>query len=111
MALGGVAGGSKYICQGILFKVALDVRGIYGGDHNAMKAAGTPISNLNLFSLLYYIELWSVGHELKGLISFYNCQIEGLNVPLMAIIHYKGITSSLFRRFLPLFSFKLIIYS
>jgi len=39
--LGGVAGGSKYICQGILFKVALDVRGIYGGDHNAMKAAGS----------------------------------------------------------------------
>lgn len=67
--LGGVAGGDKYICQGILFKVALDSRGIYGGDHNAMKAAG---------------------HELKGLMSYFNCQVEGLNVPLMAIIEYKG---------------------
>jgi len=28
------------MCQGILFKFALDIAGIYGGDHFAMKAAG-----------------------------------------------------------------------
>eukprot|EP01125_Pyxidicula_operculata_P011795 TRINITY_DN385_c1_g1_i1.p1 TRINITY_DN385_c1_g1~~TRINITY_DN385_c1_g1_i1.p1 ORF type:complete len:1249 (+),score=314.60 TRINITY_DN385_c1_g1_i1:1159-4905(+) len=67
--LGGVAGGDKYICQGILFKFALDLAGIYGGDQNAMKAAG---------------------HELKGLMCFYNCQIPELNVPLMALIDYRG---------------------
>jgi len=32
--------GSKYIAQGILFKFALDKHDMYGGDANAMKAAG-----------------------------------------------------------------------
>ena len=31
--LGGVAGGEKYICQGILFKFAVDHAGIYGGTY------------------------------------------------------------------------------
>lgn len=68
----------KYICQNILFKFALDFEirpglWMYGGDvrsdENAMKAAA---------------------HELKGLISYYSCNIEGLHFPLMALIDYKG---------------------
>jgi hypothetical protein len=36
MAVGGQAGGEKYIVQGIFFKFALDLFGIYGGDEYAM---------------------------------------------------------------------------
>ncbi|EFA85283.1 Histidine kinase A [Heterostelium album PN500] len=67
--IGGVAGGHKYIALGILFKLALDSQGLYVGDQNAMKAAG---------------------HELKGLMSYYNARVEGLHHPLMALIDYRG---------------------
>ncbi|ELR11467.1 uncharacterized protein ACA1_122080 [Acanthamoeba castellanii str. Neff] len=69
VAAGGQAGGEKYIVQGIFFKFALDIFGIYGGDEYAMKAAS---------------------HDLKGLIHYYSCQIPGLHVPLMALIDYLG---------------------
>ncbi|GAM26590.1 hypothetical protein SAMD00019534_097650 [Acytostelium subglobosum LB1] len=67
--IGGVAGGHKYIALGILFKLALDSQGLYVGDQNAMKAAG---------------------HELKGLMSYYNARVDGLHHPLMALIDYRG---------------------
>jgi hypothetical protein len=58
VTVGGRAGGDKYIVLNILFKFALDTEGIYGNnDEAAMKAAG---------------------HELLGLMSYYNCQIPGL---------------------------------
>lgn len=65
----GYAGGAKYRCHGILFKFALDFHGLYGGDEYAMKAAG---------------------HELNGLMYYYNCEIPQLNVPLMCLIDYRG---------------------
>ncbi len=40
VAIGGVAGGLKYIAHNIIFKFAVDDRGIYGGDEYAMLAAG-----------------------------------------------------------------------
>eukprot|EP01125_Pyxidicula_operculata_P001241 TRINITY_DN1115_c1_g3_i3.p1 TRINITY_DN1115_c1_g3~~TRINITY_DN1115_c1_g3_i3.p1 ORF type:complete len:317 (-),score=65.04 TRINITY_DN1115_c1_g3_i3:91-1041(-) len=75
--VGGIAGGQKYICQGILFKFATDVKHkdnwIYGGtsqnDEKAMKAAN---------------------NELKGLMSYFSCNLEGLHFPLFALIHYRG---------------------
>ena len=67
--IGGIAGGLKFICQGILFKFAIDYSGIYGGDENAMKAAS---------------------HELKGLTNYYHCGVNELHVPLMAYIDYRG---------------------
>jgi len=66
---GGVAGGEKYIIRNILFKFALDVKGLYKGDANAAKAAG---------------------HELKGVMSFHNCFLKNFHLPLMAIIDYRG---------------------
>ena len=66
---GGIMGGEKYLCQGIFFKFALDRDDNYEGDHNAMKSAG---------------------HELKSLINIYNCGIQDLFLPLMAIVDYKG---------------------
>eukprot|EP01117_Protostelium_nocturnum_P004713 TRINITY_DN1709_c0_g1_i1.p1 TRINITY_DN1709_c0_g1~~TRINITY_DN1709_c0_g1_i1.p1 ORF type:complete len:1608 (-),score=618.00 TRINITY_DN1709_c0_g1_i1:52-4875(-) len=69
VSVGGVAGGQKYIVCGILFKFCIDQFGLYGGDHNAMKAAS---------------------HELKGLQQYYYCGIPELRVPLMAFIDYRG---------------------
>lgn len=69
VSIGGIAGGEKYIVQNILFKFALDLQGIYGGDENAQKAAG---------------------HELKGLGHYWLSEVEGLNFPLMAVVKYCG---------------------
>ena len=55
--LGGVAGGEKYIVHNILFKFAVDSYSILGSDYAALKVAG---------------------NELKGLISYFNCQITDL---------------------------------
>lgn len=65
--VGGHAGGQKYIYHGILFKFATDWLRLYGSDEYAMKAAGL---------------------ELKGAMRYYLC--EGLSVPLMALIDYRG---------------------
>jgi hypothetical protein len=79
--VGGIAGGTKYIAQGILFKLVVDEvrthghynklttqRKLYHGDHWAMKAASA---------------------ELKGVMSYGNCKIPNLVTPLMAIIDYR----------------------
>lgn len=83
VALGGQAGGSKFIVQGILFKYALDVKigegskrekWLYGGkrrdDAAAMKAAS---------------------NELLGLSSFIKCNsTNNIRFPMMALIDYCG---------------------
>lgn len=69
VSIGGIAGGEKYIVQGILFKFAIDIQGIYGGEENAQKAAG---------------------HELKGLGHYWLSNVQDLNFPLMAIVNYCG---------------------
>ena len=69
VALGGQAGGEKYVAQGILFKFATDWRGLYGGDESAAKAAS---------------------HELRGLIHVHQCRVRDLHTPLMALIDYHG---------------------
>jgi hypothetical protein len=61
--VGGIAGGQKYVVSGILFKFAIDNHGLYGGDENAMKAAG---------------------HDLKGLQNYFHTNIPGLHVPLVS---------------------------
>lgn len=78
-ALGGLAGGTKYVVQNIMFKFVLDFElkpglWMYGtgdqrSDENAMKSAS---------------------HELKGLMSWYSCNIRGLCFPLQALVDYKG---------------------
>jgi len=87
IAVGGQAGGEKYIVQGIFFKFALDIFGIYGGDEYAMYA------RCHLYAsvlLLVSDGLRSIrkaaSHDLKGLINYYSCDIPGLHVPLMACI-------------------------
>jgi hypothetical protein len=49
------------VCQNILFKFALDSSGLYGSDEAAMKSAS---------------------NELKGLMSYYNLQLDAICFPL-----------------------------
>ncbi|KAH3755977.1 Histidine kinase A [Pelomyxa schiedti] len=65
----GVAGGAKYLIDGIFFKFATDLHGLYGGDEFAMKAAG---------------------HELLSITEILNCNIPKLCVPLVALIDFCG---------------------
>lgn len=68
-AMGGIVGGDKYIVNNILFKFAVDSHGLYGSDYAASKVAG---------------------HELKGLLAYFNLGIRDLCLPLMALIDYRG---------------------
>lgn len=69
--VGGVAGGTKYIAQRIMFKLAIDKDGFFGGsnDYAAAKVAG---------------------HELKGLQAYMNTGVKELHYPLMALVDYRG---------------------
>lgn len=49
VGVGGIAGGDKYIVQNILFKFAVDSKGLYGSDQLAMKVAGHDV-NINFNS-------------------------------------------------------------
>lgn len=68
-SMGGQAGGTKYVVNAILFKLAVDSSGLYRGDHFAQKAAG---------------------HELKSLAAYFDCRIPGLHVPLTCLVDYRG---------------------
>eukprot|EP01124_Arcella_intermedia_P008888 TRINITY_DN15696_c0_g1_i1.p1 TRINITY_DN15696_c0_g1~~TRINITY_DN15696_c0_g1_i1.p1 ORF type:complete len:1232 (+),score=311.07 TRINITY_DN15696_c0_g1_i1:15-3710(+) len=74
----GVAGGSKYLVQDIFFKFSLDSdlgsgRWLYGksqrNDEKAMKSAKS---------------------ELKGASSLFRCNLQGIRLPLLAVIYYRG---------------------
>ena len=70
---GGIAGGEKYLHNGIFFKFVYDINKIYGGDEFAMKVA-----RIELNGLRYYFNFIN---QHSG------C---GLGVSLMAVIDYKG---------------------
>lgn len=67
----GTAGGDKYLVDGILFKFAVDSKGIYGSDELAAKEAG---------------------HQLRALCSLMNCvnQSNEIRFPLLVLIDYRG---------------------
>ncbi|ELR12268.1 uncharacterized protein ACA1_372570 [Acanthamoeba castellanii str. Neff] len=78
--VGGVAGGRKYIVQGILFKFCLDplvskkpMTWLYGGDRPDDDAA-----------------IKAAGLELQGLCTSTTATITSLHHPLIALIDYKG---------------------
>jgi len=68
--LGGIAGGEKFIKGSILYKFALDHEGIYGGHEYAMKTAAA---------------------ELRGVMALQECRVADLYLPLMALVHYRGV--------------------
>eukprot|EP01103_Thecamoeba_quadrilineata_P012142 TRINITY_DN3060_c0_g1_i2.p1 TRINITY_DN3060_c0_g1~~TRINITY_DN3060_c0_g1_i2.p1 ORF type:complete len:601 (+),score=88.67 TRINITY_DN3060_c0_g1_i2:86-1888(+) len=65
----GFAGGEKYFIHNIMFKFSFDFKGLYGSDYASAKVAG---------------------HDLKGLISYLNCWVKGMSLPLMALVDYRG---------------------
>jgi len=68
-SLPGIIGGEKFMVHNILFKFAVDHKNIYGSDYSAAKAAG---------------------NELRGLMCYFNASIPDINVPLMALVDYRG---------------------
>jgi hypothetical protein len=89
-----VAGGSKFICRGILFKFYRDVQlssasssdsaplWLYGGihrcDEKAMKSARNELKGLS-----FHRELLNEFSYGLGLLMYYQCDMEGVNFPLM----------------------------
>jgi hypothetical protein len=67
--MGGVAGGDKYMCDGLFIKFVHDDRNIYGGDAFAHRAAR---------------------HELKGAEAYRATNIPGLHTALMLIADHCG---------------------
>ena len=68
--LGGIAGGDKFVCHGILFKLAKGSKGPYrNDDENAAKA---------------------MGNDLRGANQLFGCEEAGLSFALQAIVDYKG---------------------
>eukprot|EP01124_Arcella_intermedia_P002084 TRINITY_DN11144_c0_g1_i2.p1 TRINITY_DN11144_c0_g1~~TRINITY_DN11144_c0_g1_i2.p1 ORF type:complete len:888 (+),score=212.48 TRINITY_DN11144_c0_g1_i2:141-2804(+) len=66
----GIAGGEKYCYSGIFFKLAIDHKSIYGGDHFSMKAAG---------------------HEIKAFNELLHCpSIGNIHFPAMIVIDFFG---------------------
>ena len=72
---GGIAGGTKYFHEGIIFKFAVDDNGLYErNDEFIMKTAA---------------------HELYGLMSLIECNVPGLHFPLLALIGNAGKVQSM----------------
>ena len=81
---GGVAGGEKYICQSIFFKMVTDVLISPPGREPAAWLYGGPTRNDTA-------AMKGAGQDLQGLISFYNvAEYEDVHFPLMALIDYHG---------------------
>ncbi len=68
-SLGGFAGGEKFECGGIIFKFAVDDRGMYGSDEAAMRAAA---------------------RDLLGVATLFPFHAIGLRVPLMCVVDHLG---------------------
>ena len=69
-AVGGVAGGKKYLWRDILFKLVDGTQGPYERDHEAASKA--------------------MGHEMKSVNQYYRCTMVDIHVALQALIDYKG---------------------
>jgi GTPase SAR1 family protein len=70
--LGGRAGGTKYKHRGVVFKFAVDSESMFGGND--------------------YISSKVAGHELKGLLAYYQCAASGIQIslPMCALLDYLG---------------------
>lgn len=73
VSIGGVAGGEKYIYEGIFFKFSIDLLDLYGSDEFAMKAAGHEMSGANAY-----------------LSTILSKQVTNLAVPLMCLVIKKN---------------------
>lgn len=77
-SVGGIAGGRKYIVQGILFKIALDTQ-VYG---QTWMYGGKKPSNTKAMK--------AFSHELKGVEYYMQAPVSEIHYPLLARIDFKG---------------------
>jgi hypothetical protein len=68
-SVGGIAGGPKFIENGIFVKLSCDWKGLYGGDSWAIKSASK---------------------ELLGVETYLDLRIKNLHFPLLALVQYRG---------------------
>jgi hypothetical protein len=67
--MGGIAGGVKYLEQGIFIKLSCDWKGLYGGDTFSIKSASK---------------------ELLAVETYLDLRIQDLHFPLVALVLYRG---------------------
>lgn len=70
----------------------MDSNNFFGSDDAAAKLAGKIMRPLQL---VHDLITYRAGHELKGVMAYYNCHLSGLHTPMTAIIDYRGFASSL----------------
>eukprot|EP00029_Vermamoeba_vermiformis_P005306 TRINITY_DN1805_c0_g1_i1.p1 TRINITY_DN1805_c0_g1~~TRINITY_DN1805_c0_g1_i1.p1 ORF type:complete len:772 (-),score=122.44 TRINITY_DN1805_c0_g1_i1:14-2329(-) len=80
--VGGIAGGDKYIADGIFFKFSTDSIGIYQGELNAAKAAGLELRNLDSMMSMHHP---GVSFPLLAVFDFY-----GYRVTCMSLLPVSG---------------------
>lgn len=71
-----------------MFKFAVDSHSIYGGDRWAAKAAGYLIPEFGRFSSSFFIVYFRL--ELLGFSTYFNANIPGLSLPLVAVVDFMG---------------------
>jgi len=81
MRLGGVAGGTKYIVRGILFKLAIDPQ-IGHGNRKSYVYGGATRN--------YEYAAKAAGHELKGAINMHKYYSKDIYVPMQALVDFHG---------------------
>jgi hypothetical protein len=80
--VGGIAGGDKYITDGIFFKFSTDNIGIYQGELNAAKAAGLELRSLDSMMSMNHV---GVSFPLLAVFDFY-----GYRVTCMSLLPVSG---------------------
>lgn len=90
-----MAGGEKYLVEGIFFKFAIDAFGVYGGDDFASMGPCYSLCRVPWTYFLFIVK--AAGHELNGLKAYHSVSHllqapngHGLHFPFMVLISYRG---------------------
>lgn len=86
--VGGIAGGDKYIKNGIMFKYAVDSKNIYGSDAFAAKAAGAEMRALRCISAMSQLEAQKIRREIKD--NSVEIEPDVVNTPISTVVDYMG---------------------
>lgn len=87
--VGGIAGGDKYISKGIIFKYAIDSKGIYGSDALAAKAAGSEMRSLRCVQSMSIVESERIYRDMNDVVEP-NSEPDVVNTPLSTVVDYMG---------------------
>ena len=79
---GGIAGGAKYLCHSIFFKLVRDNVIATDANQQLWMYGGSKRDD--------YAAIKAAGHEIRALTNFFNRTTKGVHYPLMALIDYHG---------------------